>query len=86
MPLHFTDQAIESSGDVRFAAYDEDKRVVCVVSQEALQDYCDAATLGSMGAYEAYSGDIQAIASARYEGGLIEPDGTVIVRSADWES
>lgn len=86
MPLTFTADAIED-GDrmtINFAGYDGDKRVLCRVSREALDDLlAPNRSDDRMSIYRIYQGGIQSNASTKYDRGLFEADGSVMIRSAD---
>ena len=71
MPLNFTYDMIDWTSSVSLHAIDATgKRVVIMVSHEAMHDY------GASHSRE--------VASDKYDNGLIEPDGTVVVRTSDF--
>jgi Protein of unknown function (DUF1488) len=54
------------------------------VSREALDDhFSEGDTLRPDAAFQKYRADIEALVRARYAQGQLEPDGGVIVRTAD---
>jgi hypothetical protein len=82
MPLTPTDEFLEQSGDVLFAMCDGEKRVVCRVSGEALDDVVGTRTSTSadrLKCFAMHRDQIMKIASDQYDGGEAKP----IVRSAD---
>lgn len=73
-------------GAVCFAADSGGKAVQCCVSEEALQDHCGATggvTEDLIAAYERCSAQVQTVASAKYDRGETEFDGSILVRTAD---
>lgn len=71
---------------VRFWAADGDKQILCAVSHEALTDYTGSTTANAaelVGLYQAHAGRIHSIAQQKYDRGVLESDGLILVRSAD---
>jgi hypothetical protein len=68
-----------------FEAKDSGRRVICAVSQEALEDTFQAADTerGRRDAFLSNLGVIRRLAQAKYERGLVGSDGWVIVRKKD---
>jgi Fic family protein len=67
-----------------FWGEDGDKRVRCIVSREALDDhFSEGGTLLPDAAFQAHRVEIEAIASHKYALGQLEPDGGIIIRTAE---
>jgi Fic family protein len=78
------DHRIDSTRGAIFWGEDQGQRVRCIISREALDDhFSDGDTLRPDAAFERYRADIEALARARYARGQLEPDGGVIIRTAD---
>jgi Fic family protein len=60
------------------------RRVLCVISREALEDhYSEGGRLRPDAAFRAHRAEIEAFASRKYTLGLLEPDGSVLIRTRD---
>lgn len=73
-------------GRVNFYAEDGGNRVLCAVTEEALQDLTNTHTLEPEALVALYRGNsdiIAAIAEEKYRARNINPDGYVVVTSAD---
>lgn len=71
MPLTFTGQQVAMESGTSFRAEDQQGRQVAVhVSHEAMHDHS--------------LDHIEKVASGKYDAGLIEANGTVAVRTADY--
>ena len=71
-------------GDVRFRVERGDDRRVWVVSREALDDHFGGAN-GLESAFDGAVWEIMDAANKRFDANEVEPDGSVIVRSSDFE-
>jgi uncharacterized protein DUF1488 len=68
-----------------FWGEDGDKRVRGVVSREALDDhFSEGGKLRPDAAFRAHRAEIEAFASRKYALGQLEPDGSIIIRTADF--
>lgn len=74
-----------SSTTVEFAMRDGEKIVVCAVTQEALDNMIGAArgTSDYLVLFEIYRAEIERYASRKYERGLLQDGGTVLVSGMD---
>ena len=60
------------------------KRIRCIISREALDDhFSDGGRLRPDAAFLAHRADIETLASRKYSRGQLEPDGWIIIRTAD---
>jgi Fic family protein len=74
----------ESTRGAIFWGEDGKKRVRCIISREALDDhFSDGDRLRPDAAFQAHRADIEAFASRKYARGLLEPDGSIILRTED---
>jgi transcriptional regulator with XRE-family HTH domain len=83
--LIFTDQDFKSDGDrVAFWGQDGEKRVLCRISREALEDhFSDKDQLRPEAAFKKHRKQIEALARRKYSLDQHEPDGTVLIRNND---
>jgi Fic family protein len=84
--LEFPDKDHQTKIDrgVIFRGEDGTKRVLCVISCEALEDhYSQGGRLRPDAAFQKHRGEIEAFASRKYARGQLEPDGSVLIRTAD---
>ncbi|HVN01349.1 MAG TPA: DUF1488 family protein, partial [Caulobacteraceae bacterium] len=80
-PEHRTDTA---RGTIQFWGQDGEKRVLCRISREALDDhFSDGDRLRPDAAFQAHRAEIAAFASRKYALGQSEPDGSVLIRTGD---
>jgi hypothetical protein len=78
------DHRTDTTRGAIFWGEDEGRRVRCIISREALDDhFSEGDTLRPDAAFQKYRADIEALARARYAQGQLEPDGGVIIRTAD---
>jgi prophage maintenance system killer protein len=67
-----------------FWGEDGSKRVLCIISREALDDhFSDRDRLRPDAAFQAHRPEIETLASRKYALGQLEPDGSIIIRTAD---
>ena len=77
---------VEQKG-VAFTTIVRDASVVCIVSREALQELfglCEIDGASVTRAFDAKRRRIEAMAKEKIIDGAVEPDGTVMLRSADF--
>lgn len=85
-PLQFPDLAhqTDSARGAMFWGEQGRNRVRCIVSREALDDhFSDDGRLSPDAAFLANRAAIQNLALEKYRSGQIEPDGSIIIRTAD---
>ena len=71
MPLEFPGEATETPAGVSIRAIDPaGKQVVVIASHESIQDHGLSR--------------VQQVASGKYDNGQVEPNGTIVVRNADF--
>jgi hypothetical protein len=78
--------SVEKNG-IAFTASVRGASVVCVVSREALRDHFGATGMGGaslMGAFHAKKRRIESAARDKINDGAFEPDGSVLLQSADF--
>lgn len=69
---------------VMFWGQDGEKRILCKISREALDDhFSEHDRLRPEAAFRKYRRDIEAMARRKYLLGQSEPDGTVLIRTND---
>src|SRR5262249_46524163 len=86
MPLtRLKDSAFDPQvGRGRLAIANGSSTLRCLVSQEALTDKAEEASLAeSLDVFHEYRSEIENLASAKYDAGQIKSDGLVVVDSAD---
>src|SRR5262249_52566845 len=86
MPLtRLKDSAFDAQVEgVYFGMWNGSIPVRCLVSQEALTDKAEEASLAeSLDVFHEYRSEIENLASAKYDAGQIKSDGLVVVDSAD---
>jgi len=86
MPLtRLKDSAFDAQVEgVYFGMWNGSIPVRCLVSQEALTDKAEGASLAeSLEVFHEYRSEIENLASAKYDAGQIKSDGLVVVDSAD---
>ena len=67
-----------------FWGEDGEKRVRCIISREALDDhFSERGKFRPNAAFEAHRTEIEELASRKYALGELEPDGNIIIRTAD---
>ena len=67
-----------------FWGEDGKKRIRCIISREALEDhFSDGDRPRPDAAFQAYRGEIEAVANRKYARGRLEPDGSIIIRTED---
>jgi Fic family protein len=67
-----------------FWGTDGKKRVRCIISREALDDhFSDGDRLEPDAGFQAHRAEIEAFANRKYGRGELEPDGSIIIRTAD---
>lgn len=67
-----------------FWGEDRGKRVLCIVSREALADhFSDRDRLRPEAAFQTHRAKIEALASRKYALGQLEPDGSIVIRTTD---
>jgi transcriptional regulator with XRE-family HTH domain len=84
--LVFTDPEFRSDAGnaIVFWGQDGEKRVPCRILRAALDDhFSDGDRLKPEAAFKKYRRDIEALARRKYLYGQLEPDGSVLVRTAD---
>jgi transcriptional regulator with XRE-family HTH domain len=84
--LIFPDETFKYDIDERIAFWGQDgeKRVLCRISREALDDhFSDRDRLRPEAAFKKYRKDIESFARRKYLLGRLEPDGTVLIRNDD---
>ena len=74
----------QSGGDVLFPMNDGSLRILCRVTGEALYRIAGVRFPTARRAFDAVRLRIEHIAAAKYDGGFVEADGTVIVRPSDF--
>ncbi len=78
---HRTDTARDA---IVFWGRDGEKRVLCIISREALDDhFSDGDKLRPDAAFQTHRAEIEAFASHKYSLGQLEPDGSVLIRTGD---
>ena len=78
------EERYDSSRDVVvFWGLDRNQRIQCVISEEALDDHFDGDNRNKLEIFRANRQAIEDIARRRYLSGHVEPDGTVLIRTAD---
>ncbi len=86
MPLIPVAQAAAADSSlraVRFAMKDGSKKVTVLVSSLALENSAIADDHGYFCTFKLNRKSFERIASAKYENGFVEPDGTVCIRALD---
>ena len=74
----------DASDAIVFWGEDGEARIRCRVSREALDDhFSDRDRLKPEAAFRKYHRDIEALARRKYLSGQREPDGSVLIRTAD---
>ncbi|HEY1501283.1 MAG TPA: DUF1488 family protein [Acidobacteriaceae bacterium] len=68
---------------VVFWGLDRNQRIRCVISDEALSDHFHGENRNKLEVFQENRPAIEEIARRRYLSGLVEPDGTVLIRTAD---
>lgn len=84
--LVFPDQEFHNDFGIGiiFWGREGDKRVRCVISREALDDYfSDGDRLRPDAAFKKYRSDIESLARKKYLLGRLEPDGSVLIRTEE---
>ena len=84
--LVFTDPESRSdaSDTIVFWGQDGETRILCRISRAALADhFSDRDRLRPKAAFKKYRRDIEALARRKYLSGQLEPDGSVLIRTAD---
>jgi hypothetical protein len=71
-----------TTGAVHFRVENGGLRAVWRVSEEALQDHCNARS-DYAEAFDGFANTVMEVANEKYERGEVEPDGTVFVRTSD---
>ena len=67
-----------------FWGEDGEKRVRCIISREALDDhFSDGDKLRPDAAFKAHRAEIEALAARKYAHGQLEPDGGIVMRTAE---
>ena len=77
---------VEQKG-VAFTTIVHDASIVCIVSREALQELfglCEIDGASMAGGFDTKRRRIEAVAKEKIIDGAFEPDGTVMLRSADF--
>jgi hypothetical protein len=78
------DHLTDTTRGTTFWGDDGEKRIRCIVSREALDDhFSDGDKLRPDAAFQAYRPEIEELASRKYALGELEPDGMIVVRTAD---
>jgi Fic family protein len=78
------EERYDSNRDVVvFWGLDRNQRIQCVISEEALDDHFDGDNRNKLAIFRANRQAIEEIARRKYLSGRIEPDGTVLIRTAD---
>ena len=78
------DHRTDTTRGTIFWGEDGEKRVRCIISREALDDhFSNGDRLRPDAAFQAHRAEIEVIASRQYALGELEPDGSVIIRTAD---
>jgi transcriptional regulator with XRE-family HTH domain len=73
-----------SHGSIDFWGQDDEKRIHCRISREALEDhFSDNDRLKPEAAFKKYRRDIEALARRKYLSGQRESDGSVLLRTQD---
>jgi hypothetical protein len=75
--------AARRRGVVVFWGIDRDKRIRCAISQEALDDHFHGDNTNKIAVFRENLAAIEEIARRKYLSGRVEPDGTVLIRTAD---
>jgi transcriptional regulator with XRE-family HTH domain len=84
--LVFTDLEFraDASDAIVFWGQDGETKVRCRISREALDDhFSDSGRLKPEAAFKKYRRDIEALVRRKYLSGQREPDGSVLLRTAD---
>jgi DNA-binding transcriptional ArsR family regulator len=68
---------------VVFWGLDRDQRIRCVISREALDDHFGGDNRNKLEVFRENRPTIEEIARRKYLSGRVEPDGTVLIRTAD---
>lgn len=86
MAIEFPDLEIwdEINGIVSFPADEEDRRISCAISREALQDNFGGDTISPLHAFRGNRHTIQNKAKQLILMGRFEPDGSILIRSSDF--
>ncbi|MGD0632152.1 MAG: DUF1488 domain-containing protein [Terracidiphilus sp.] len=72
-----------SSGVIVFWGQDMAQRVRCAISREALDDHFHGDNRDKLEVFRENRPAIEDIARSKYLSGRVEPDGTVLIRTAD---
>jgi transcriptional regulator with XRE-family HTH domain len=71
-------------GAVAFSGQDGERRVLCRISSEALDDhFSDRDRLRPVAAFRKHRKEIEALARRKYVSGQREPDGSILIRTGD---
>jgi Protein of unknown function (DUF1488) len=82
--FHAPEERYDSNRDVVvFWGLDRNQRIQCVISEEALGDHFDGDNKNKLETFRSNRQAIEDIARRKYLSGRIEPDGTVLIRTAD---
>jgi hypothetical protein len=68
---------------VVFWGLDKDQRIRCVISREALDDHFHGDNRNKLEVFRENRPAIEEMAQRKYLTGRIEPDGTILIRTAD---
>ncbi len=68
---------------VTFQAVDDAKKIACAISREALEDHFGGNRRDPVAAFKANRVAIEQLARRKYLRGELEPDGSVLIRTAD---
>jgi hypothetical protein len=66
-----------------FWGLDRNQRIQCVISEEALDDHFSGDNRNKLEIFRANRQAIEDIARRKYLSGRVEPNGTVLIRTAD---
>src|SRR5690606_33737873 len=77
-PVYLPDRMV-----VRFWGKDGDKRVICEISREALDDHYQGDDKDKLKVFEASQAAIEHEARRKYLDDRLEPDGSVLIRTTD---
>lgn len=66
-----------------FWGLDRDQRIPCAISREALDDHFRGDNRNKLEVFRENRPAIEDIARRKYLSGRVEPDGTVLIRTAD---
>ncbi|MEJ0067386.1 MAG: DUF1488 family protein [Caulobacteraceae bacterium] len=78
------DHRTDVTNGATFWGEDGEKRVRCLISREALEDhFSDGGRLRPDAAFRTHRAEIEAFASRKYARGQLEPDGSILIRTAD---